>query len=155
MKVSPGISGKLVDVKASPGDRVKKGQVIAILDCRQLKDVVNETHARVLVAKAVVEQGRANLLLAKNTAERNERFVQQDVGAQKDLVAAKSQVETAKAQVNSAEAQVDDALAAEEAARAQLSYSNVKSPIEGIVAQRYLNISDSATLQPRSCKSST
>ena len=52
-------------------------------------------------------------------------------------------METARAQVTSAQAQVEDANAAVEAAKAQLSYTILKSPITGLVAQRYLNISDS------------
>jgi len=67
-----------------------------------------------------------------------------DVGAQKDLVAAKSQVETAKSQLLAAKAQVQDAAAAESAAKTQVTYTVVKSPIAGVVAQRYLNVSDSA-----------
>jgi RND family efflux transporter MFP subunit len=44
----------------------------------------------------------------------------------------------------SAKAQVDDARGAEGAVRATLTYTVVKSPISGTVAQRYSNISDTA-----------
>jgi RND family efflux transporter MFP subunit len=144
VKVSPGIAGKLVDVQVSPGQQIVRGQVIARLDSRQLTDQVNSAHAKVLVAQAGVQQAQTNLLLAKNTEQRNARLVEQDVGAVKDLVAAKSQVETAGAQVVSAKAQVVDAVAGLAAAQAQLTYTIVKSPITGLVAQRFLNISDSA-----------
>ena len=133
VKISPGIAGKLVEVMASPGQRVTKGQVIARIDSRQLTDQVNSAHAKVLVAAAGVQQAKTNLLLAQNTEERNKRLVQQDVGAVKDLVAAQSQVDTAKAQVLAAQAQVADASAAEAATRAQLTYTVVKSPISGLV----------------------
>jgi len=144
VKVSPGIAGKLIDVKVSPGQEVVRGQAIAVLDSRLLTNQVNQANAKVLMAQAGVAQANTNLLLAQNTEERNLRLVQQDVGAQKDLVAAKSQVDTAKAQVLAAQAQVDDAKAAVAALKAQLSYTEVKSPITGVVAQRFLNISDSA-----------
>jgi RND family efflux transporter MFP subunit len=144
VKVAPGIAGKLVDVKVAPGQPVSTGQVIALLDSRQLTGQVNQAHAKVLIAQAGVEQAKTNLLLAQNTEDRIGKLVKQEVGAEKDLVAARSQVETARAQLFSARAQVDDALAAESAIRALLTYSVVKSPIAGIVAQRYLNISDTA-----------
>ena len=144
VKVSPGVAGKLVDIKVGSGAPVRKGQVIALLDSRQLSNQVHQAQAKVLVAQAGVQQAKTGLLLAENTAERNARLVAQDVGAEKDLVAARSQVETARAQVLAAQAQVEDALAAEAAARAQLTFSMVRSPIDGLVAQRYLNISDSA-----------
>jgi RND family efflux transporter MFP subunit len=149
VKVSPGVTGKIIAVKAVPGQHVEKGDVIALLDNRQLRDAVNQAHAKVLVARAGVEQAKTNLLLAQNTQDRTAKLVQQEVAAEKDLVAAKSQVETAKAQLVAANAQVEDALAAEQAAHAQLTYTTVKSPIAGVVAQRFLNTSDSAdTLTP-------
>jgi len=144
VKVSPGVAGKIVDVMVAPGQHVARGQIIAKLDNRQMADQANSARAKVLVAKAGVQQAETNLMLAKNTAERNAKLVQQDVGAAKDLVAAKSQVETAYAQLIAARAQVADASAASEASQAQLTYTVVKSPIDGVVAQRFLNISDSA-----------
>jgi RND family efflux transporter MFP subunit len=144
VKVSPGVAGKVVDVRVAPGDHVSKGQVIALLDNRQMTELLRQAHAKVLIAKAGVEQARTNLLLAQNTEARTASLVSQDVGAQKDLVAAKSQIETAIAQLAAAKAQVDDADGAEGAIRATLTYTVVKSPISGTVAQRYLNISDTA-----------
>jgi HlyD family secretion protein len=144
VKVSPGVAGKIVDVMVAPGQLVERGQIIAKLDNRQMTDQTNSTRAKVLVAKAGVQQAATNLLLAKNIAERNAKLVQQDVGAAKDLVAAQSQVETAYAQLVAAKAQVADANAAASASQAQLTYTVVKSPINGVVAQRFLNISDSA-----------
>jgi RND family efflux transporter MFP subunit len=149
VKVTPGVAGKVVDVRVSPGDHVNKGQVVALLDNRQMTELLRQAHAKVLIAKAGVEQARTNLLLAQNTEARTASLVSQDVGAQKDLVAAKSQIETAAAQLVAAKAQVDDANGAEGAIRATLTYTVVKSPISGTVAQRYLNISDTAdTITP-------
>jgi RND family efflux transporter MFP subunit len=144
VKVSPGVAGKVVDVRVSPGEHVTKGQVIALLDNRQLTEQLRQARAKVLIAKAGVEQARTNLLLSQNTEARTASLVAQDVGAQKDLVAAKSQVDTAVAQMAAARAQVEDAVGAEGAVKATLTYTVVKSPISGEVAQRYLNISDTA-----------
>jgi HlyD family secretion protein len=144
VKVSPGVSGKIVAVKVSPGQKISKGQVLALLDNRQLLEQLRQAKAKVLVAKAGVEQAKTNLILAQSTEARTQSLVDQDVGAVKDLVAAKSQIETAKAQLVSAEAQVDDAIGAEGAIQTTLTYTVVKSPISGLVAQRYLNVSDTA-----------
>jgi RND family efflux transporter MFP subunit len=144
VKVSPGVSGKIVEVKVSPGQKISKGQVIALLDNRQLLEQLRQAKAKVLVARAGVEQAKTNLILAQSTEARTQSLVDQDVGAIKDLVAAKSQIETAKAQLVGAEAQVDDAIGAEGALRTTLTYTVVKSPISGIIAQRYLNVSDTA-----------
>jgi RND family efflux transporter MFP subunit len=144
VKVSPGVSGKIVEVKVSPGQKIAKGQIIALLDNRQLLEQLRQAKAKILVARAGVEQAKTNLILAQSTEARTQSLVDQDVGAIKDLIAAKSQIETSKAQLVSAEAQVDDAIGAEGAIQATLTYTVVKSPISGIVAQRYLNVSDTA-----------
>jgi cobalt-zinc-cadmium efflux system membrane fusion protein len=144
VKVSPGVAAKLHDVKVVPGQQVTQGQLIAVLDSRQLAQQVSQAHAKVLQTQAAVDQAITNLLLAEDTEKRNARLVQQEIGAQKDLVAAKSQVETAKTQIEAAKAQVKEAVAAEASAKVLLGYSLVKSPITGTVAQRFLNKSDSA-----------
>src|SRR5208283_3067276 len=46
IKVSPGIAGKLVDITVTPGKQVTRGQMIALLDSRQLTDQVNQAHAK-------------------------------------------------------------------------------------------------------------
>ncbi len=143
VKVSPGVAGKLIDIKVGPGDSVKKGQVIALLDKRQATNLTSQSHAKVLLAQASLAQAKTNLVLAQNVADRTAKLMQQEIAAEKDLVAAKSQVETAGAQVVAAQAQVDDAKAAEAASKVLLTYTEIKSPIAGVVAQRFLNISDS------------
>jgi HlyD family secretion protein len=139
VKVSSTLAGKLNAVLAQPGQAVAKGQVVALLDPTQLRNALNQAHAKVLQARAGVMQAQTALTLARNTEQRNAELVKMRIGAKKDLIAAQSQVETACAQLVAAQAQVKDALAAEAAARSQLAFTVIRSPIAGTVAQRNLD----------------
>jgi len=139
VKVSSTLTGKLTAVLAQPGQAVVKGQVLALLDATQLRDALNQAHAKVLQAQAGVMQAQTALQLDQNTEQRNAELVKMRIGAKKDLIAAQSQVETARAQLVAAQAQVKDARAAESAAASQLAFTVVRSPIAGIVAQRNLD----------------
>lgn len=142
VKVSPAIAGKLTAVLVGLGQSVSAGQLVATIDSHQLSDQLEQARARVLDAQANVSQAKTNLLLAQNTEERTSNLVLLKVGAKKDLVAAQSQVQTAKAQLVSSQAKLEDARAAEAVARQQLSFAKVKTPIAGIVAQRFLDIGE-------------
>jgi HlyD family secretion protein len=144
VRISPAVAGKLVNVSLVPGQHIHKGQMIARLDNRQLTDQFKQQLAALNTANAGVDQAKTNLLLAQNTAERTKRLVDLNIAAQKDLVLAQSQVETAKAQLHAAKSQVEQAKATREAALTQLGFTEIKSPIDGVVAQRFLNIGDTA-----------
>src|SRR5262249_38050131 len=144
--ISPAVTGKLKSVPVMPGQSVKKGEVVALLDNRQLVDQVKQSHAKVLEAIAGVNQAKTSLLLAENTNARTEILVKDGIDAVKDLVASRSQVDTDISQLFAAQAAVSNAVAAEAAAKIELTYTSVRSPIDGVVAQRYLNVSDSVDL---------
>lgn len=144
VKVSAALAGKLRSVNIMPGQHVIRGEVIAVLDSRQAADQVKEAHAKVLEAIAAQSQANTNLLLSENTEARDEILVREGISAKKDLIAARSEVESKKDQLVAAKAQVNDAKAAEAAAQTQLGFTSIKSPITGVVAQRYLNVGDTA-----------
>jgi RND family efflux transporter MFP subunit len=144
IKVSAAVAGKLISVPVVPGQKVTKGQIIARLDNRSLTDAYKQTLAALNTTKAGVDQANTNLQLAKSTAERTKRLVELNIAAQKDLVLAESQVQTATAQVAAAKSQVDQAKSTRGAAFTQLGFTDVKTPITGIVAQRFLNVGDTA-----------
>jgi RND family efflux transporter MFP subunit len=123
-------------------------------------------------ARAGVAQSQSNLALAKNNFQRQTRLFKAGIAAkkelfaaqnqvetaqaglvvaqaavqlvvpQKDIIAAEYQVETAKAALAVAIAQEKQASAFRDQARTQLSFSDIHSPISGIVASRFLNVGD-------------
>ncbi|MEH2338551.1 efflux RND transporter periplasmic adaptor subunit [Nostoc sp.] len=66
----------------------------------------------------------------------------QQVVPQKDVIAAQSQVETSQVALAGAIAQQEQAKASRDLAQTQLSFTDIFSPISGVVATRFLNNND-------------
>lgn len=120
------VSGTVLQRHADFNDPVKRGQVLLRLDPANLQ-------ARLRQAQAQRAASQAALTLAEATLERNRKLVGQ--GFISALALDQSQREQAAAQANVAvaQAQVD-------AARTDLDNSVIKSPIDGIVLRRNIDV---------------
>ncbi|MGA7936208.1 MAG: efflux RND transporter periplasmic adaptor subunit [Kovacikia sp.] len=142
VKVSPAVAGKLIAVLVVPGQRIYRGQLIARLDNRQVKDQIAQADAVLQGSISAVAQAQTNLTLARNTLARVQMLYNEKIAPQKDLIAAQSQVATSQEQVRSAKAQVAQARASRAQVATQLGFAELRSPISGVVARRLLNAGD-------------
>ncbi len=144
--VTPNISGKITKVLVVPGQHVAKGQLVALLDDRQLVAQIQQSIAPERAALNMVEQAKISLDLAEKNLTRMESLFAKDIVAEKDVIAARSQVELGKSQVEAAQAKVSEIRLAPLHLKTQLAFTRVVSPISGTVAQRFLNVGDTADL---------
>lgn len=120
VKVGPRISGRLEKLNVAVGDIVEKGQVLAVLEKRDLLASVTRSEASVKEAEAALAYATLNLT-------RQERLVQ-------DGIVSSDAVDVAKKSRESAEAQVKSARSSLDLTRIQLSYATITAPIAGTVA---------------------
>ena len=107
---------------ADIGDRVKSGQVLAVIDGPDLDQELNQ-------ARAALEQARANLEIARISADRWKELGAQNAVAQQDVDQKSADFLAAKAAVVAAQANVDRL--------AQLKdFQQVTSPYDGVVTAR-------------------
>jgi RND family efflux transporter MFP subunit len=107
---------------ADIGDRVKAGQVLAVIDGPDLDQELNQ-------ARAALEQARANLEIARISADRWKELGAQNAVAQQDVDQKSADFLAAKAAVVAAQANVDRL--------AQLKdFQQVTSPYDGVVTAR-------------------
>ena len=128
VKVSSLVPGRIAGMAVAEGDRVKKGQVLARIDDRPVRDQLEQ-------AEAAVEQARANLENTRLSLARNENLFQRGIAARKDLEDARTQQRTAAATLRQAEATA--ALA-----RLQLNRTEVRSPLKGIIVKRFVGVGE-------------
>jgi len=121
--VAAQVQGRVVEVRADAGDRVRQGEVLMRIDER-------EANQAVAGADAQLAQAQANLANAKATYERTRNLLAQKFVSQ----AALDQSESAW---RAAEAQVRAAAAGKGQAGTVKGYTTVTSPLTGIVAQRH------------------
>ncbi len=120
--VRPQIEGMLTEVRFTEGQRVSKGQVLARLDDRSLR-------AQLAQAEAELSRLHAQLQLARSDLKRYEGLAAQAAVP----VQQRDQQAAVVAQLQS---QIQAQEAALTAARVQLSYTVITSPVEGRVGLR-------------------
>ena len=119
VEVRPQVSGIITEIKINEGDAVHKGQTLFIIDQVPYK-------AALTTALANVEAAKAGLATAELAYTSTKELYVQKVVSQYNLKTAENNYLTAKAQLSQAQAQ-------EVSARNNLSYTEVKSPSDGVV----------------------
>ena len=138
--VVPKISAPVRTFYVNRGDHVREGQLLALLENRDLAAAAQES-------KGQYDQAEANYR-STTAAAVPEQVVKAQTDAQVAYVQARSQYQAAEQhlealqsvgkqeQIKSAAAQVDTAKAHHQGSEAQLSYSEIRSPIAGVIAER-------------------
>jgi HlyD family secretion protein len=162
------VSGTIKALYADFNSRVKEGQVIAQIDpaifqaqVDQARAAVSTNQANLLNSQSNLVNAKANLAKAdvavvdaKRTLDRYVPLVEKKVIAQATLDTAqtnydtavaqrdvaKAQVESATSQVASSKAQVEQAKAALRLAETNLRYTTIRSPVNGTVISRNVDV---------------
>jgi RND family efflux transporter MFP subunit len=151
-EVKTEIPGLVKELYVTEWVRVRKGQPLA-------KIGVAETEAQVKRSQANLESSQAALLQAKVAGERAEREKQRilklkeaGLATQQSVDDARSEAEAAQARVGAARAQVRASEEELSQSRARLGKGLVRSPIDGVVALKDVNLgslaSDAAAAKP-------
>lgn len=117
VEIYPQISGLITEVRVNEGATVKKGQTLFVIDQVPYK-------AALEMAEANVETAEANVATAQMTADSKEELFKEDVVSRFDLQTARNSLRSAKATLAQARAELTNA-------RNNLSYTEVKSPVDG------------------------
>ncbi len=121
---------RIVRLDAQAGDRLRKGQVVAVLDAR-------ESAAGLAQADARVSQTQATLANARLVHERNERLHAQGF-------ISKSALDASSAQLRVAEAAQREAGAGRTLQRVSGSYTTVVAPFDAVVSERLAELGEVA-----------
>lgn len=126
INVGSQVSGTVEELHADFNDRVRKGQVLLKLE----PTIFN---AQVAQAEANIASARASLRLGQATYERNQQLVAQNFISTLALDQSKRESEVAQANLKLAQAQLDRA-------RADLNNSVIRSPIDGVIIKRTIDL---------------
>lgn len=120
------VSGLLEKIHFEDGKTVKKGELLFTIDQEPFK-------AGLQAAKAKLAQVTAAANLARSNYERGKQLVERDAIAREEVEVRKGSLEESEANVTAAEAQV-------RIAELNLGYTEVRSPIDGRVADRFVTV---------------
>ena len=130
------VNGTLQTIAYTPGSRVRKGQVLFVIEPTIYQDNVEQ-------AKAELNTARANLEYAQNNYARMLEAVKSDAVSQIQVLQSKSNVATSQAAVSNAEAALNTA-------RTNLGYCTVRAPFDGTVSRNQVDVGSyvGGSLQP-------
>jgi HlyD family secretion protein len=148
VKVSPDISGEIVELQVKEGDSVRRGQVLAKIYADIYSTQRNQAAAEVSRQQAMVANSRAQLEslksaldLAKNTYERQKKLVGEKIISQAEFEQADNTWRSAQANydaalqnIRSGEAAIASSAANLETANKNLSRTAILSPMSGVVS---------------------
>jgi len=134
------VSGTIKELFVDFNSKVKKGQLLAMIDPALQQAKVEQARASLQSARANVEKSEAALLDAKRTLERNQILLARNYIARSELDTADTNYQSALAQLNVAKAQVEQTRAALQVEETNLQYTRILSPVDGIVISRNVDI---------------
>lgn len=133
------LSGIVRKVNVDVNSIVKAGDVLIELDDSNLKANVNQAKASLASAKASLAEAQATLVEAEAKMRRYEELNKSSGGrlpSRTELDVQRATVLKAKAGVQSARSAIDDAQATLDTRLTDLSKSQIKSPVDGVVLTR-------------------
>jgi HlyD family secretion protein len=140
VQVGSQVSGRVAQLFADFNTTVKKDMVIAKLDPQLYQAAIaqaraNFNSAQSNVAKAVAQKADADRQYERAKAQRTEGLI-----SQQELDSAQTTAAVAKAQVDASKSAVQQAKAALDQDEVNLSYTVIKSPIDGVVISRNVDV---------------
>jgi HlyD family secretion protein len=154
VEVGSQISGQISALHVDFNSRVKKGDLLAVIDPQTYQQRVASAEADLAVARATMGSQQASLRKAQTTLDqarrdydRQKQLAAQQLIAQsaaedsqKQLELSESDLVIAQAQIKNAEAALQTRQAALEQARIDLARTQIRSPIDGVVISRSVDL---------------
>jgi membrane fusion protein, multidrug efflux system len=137
--IAPQVSGMLEDVPVRTGNRVTRGQVIAVIDDLDLRNQLDEANGQVGVTAANIRRAEAELESIQAEYRRAEELFRQSLISEQEYERVRANLGSARANVAAAQAQAEQANARQAQLQRQLGDTRVVAPFDGIVATRYLD----------------
>jgi membrane fusion protein, heavy metal efflux system len=145
-EVNAPVAGRILRLSVQPGQTVKSGQSLAILDSSEIRTLAVETERAQAQGRTQIAQAQARLQLARSTYEREKELVQLKISPRKDFEVAEAELRQAQADLDAASTQLKLSSALLNNRLAQLGQRGVSarrdgsvvlaSPITGIVADQ-------------------
>ena len=136
VQVGTYVSGVIVGLSCDFNTRVRSGQLCATIDPRPFQTAVDQEAANLATARAQLEKDRANLAFAKLIFERDAGLLERGIVSQETVDTARNALNQAQTQIAVDEATIQQHQAALAAARINLGYTRIVSPVDGTVVSR-------------------
>src|SRR5580658_5569070 len=134
------VSGNIKSWSCDYNTLVKVGQRCALIDPLPFQVVVDQDEANVRTGNAQLAKDRAAVKNAALIYEHDTKLIGEGIVSQETLDTDKATLDEGKAQVNLDMATIGAQKAVLHAAQVNLAYTNIVSPVDGMVITRYIDV---------------
>ena len=138
-QIASQMMGNILEMRVHEGDRVRRGQILAVIDDAQPRAGLDRAAAMQASAQQEITAADSQFHLAEATLKRYQDLYDKKSVSPQEFDEVKARFQAAQAQRDmsySGQAQVQAALAQ---ARTMLEYSRVRAPFDGVVTERKMD----------------
>ena len=154
VEVGSQLSGQIKDIYVDFNDTVSAGQIIALIDPQTFQSRLSQAEADVKVAEAniavrhaSIARTEANLRRSSREFERQQPLAEQGTisaseldATQATFEATQAELKMEQAQLRNAQATYEQRLAAVGSAQVDFERTNIRSPIDGVIIERAVDV---------------
>jgi len=129
------VSGQLKTLSVEIGDKVKKDQLLGVIDPEQAENQIKEVEATLQELRAQRQQAMAEMQLAKVTLSRQQALAKTQAISRQDLDTAATELTVKQAQIGTIDAQIKRNQASLDTAKTNLDFTRIIAPMAGEVTQ--------------------
>ena len=138
--VAARVRGGVAEIRADVGERVRKGDVIAVLLTDMLKSERALKEAEIVEFKARIKTAQAQLRLAEQELKRIERLRNSSAFSSARYEDKRREVERFRSLVAETTARVTQAEVERDMAQINLTNATIRAPYDGVITQRHTEI---------------
>jgi RND family efflux transporter MFP subunit len=138
--VASQMMGTILQVNVREGDRVRTGQILAVIDDSQPRAGVEQATAALNAAKNEAIAANSQFALAEATLTRYQHLYQEKSVSPQEFDQIRAQCQSAEARRDMAKAGEAQAGAALRQARTSLGYTRIRAPFDGVIAEKKADV---------------
>ncbi|HNX55788.1 MAG TPA: efflux RND transporter periplasmic adaptor subunit [Prolixibacteraceae bacterium] len=135
IKISPDVSGEIIEMNIKEGDEVKKGEHLMTIKPDIYIQSYNRSLAALSSAQARMAQADARLIESEMAYKRSNSLFQQKAIASSDFESSQAAYKVAQAEVKASGFEVKSAEASVAEAKEQLTKTKIYAPMDGTVSR--------------------
>ena len=132
--------GNIVEIRVHEGDRIQRGQVLAVLDDAQLRAALDRATAADLASQQEIAAADSDLALAEATFKRYQTLYDKKSASPQEFDEVKARYQGAQARRDMARAGQSQAKAALQQAHTALGYTRILAPFDGVVTEKKADV---------------
>lgn len=130
----------IVEIRVHEGDRIQRGQVLAVLDEAQPRAALDRATAADLASQQGITAADSDLALAEATFNRYQTLYEKKSVSPQEFDEVKARYQAAAARRDMARAGQTQAKAAVQQARTALGYTRILAPFDGLVTEKKADV---------------